>query len=233
MTAWIGLALLIIAGVVLILRADGGTIGGFEQADFASIVTGVALLIFIGGGTLMSYRGQGSKAIKDISIWLALLLGLVTLYSFRFEFQALANRVAGELMPGYANSQYRIGGQDVVKIHKQASGHFVTRVRINGAPVKMMVDTGASSVVLTQSDARRVGIDTSRLSYSIPVNTANGQTKVAMVRLHAVSIGEIATKNIEAHISPPGALSQSLLGMSFLSRLRSYEVREGVLILRR
>lgn len=234
MTAWLGLIILVGAALVLILRSDGGSIAGLEQADFANIMTGVALLIFIGGGTLMSYRGQGAKALKDITIWLALMLALITVYSFRFEFEAVARRVAGELMPGIAFTGYRNGnGETVVEIPQRSSGHFVTRVRINGAPIEMMVDTGASSVVLTQRDAKRAGIDTSRLHYSIPVSTANGRAMVALVQLRAISIGDISARNIRAHISGPGALSQSLLGMSFLSRLRSYEVKNGLLILRR
>ena len=234
MTAWLGLIILGIAALLLISRSDGGTIGGFEQADFAGIITGIVLLIFIGGGTLMAYRGQGTKAIKDVAIWLAVLLALVTLYSFRFEFEAVARRVAGELMPGFAASSYQNqNGEMVVKIPRSSNGHYLARVRINGAPVEMLVDTGASSVVLTQADAQRAGVDTSRLSYSIPVSTANGNTMVAMIRLRAVSIGDIGESNIQAHISAPGALSQSLLGMSFLNRLRSYEVANGLLILRR
>jgi len=234
MTAWLGLIILAIAALLLITRTDGGSIGGFEQADFAGIVTGIVLLIFIGGGTLMAYKGQGSKALKDIAIWLAILLALVTLYSFRFEFEAVGRRVAGELIPGFASSSYRNqDGEIVVRIPRRAGGHYVTRVRINGAPVEMLVDTGASSVVLTQADAKRAGINTSKLSYSIPVSTANGSAMVAMVRLRAVSVGDIGARNIQAHVSSPGALSQSLLGMSFLSRLRSYEVTNGMLILRR
>lgn len=234
MTAWLGLIILVVSALILILRQDGGTIAGMEQGDFASIMTGVALLIFIGGGTLLSYRGQGAKAIKDISIWLALMLVLVTVYSFRFEFETVARRVLGELMPGIANTGYQnSNGETVVEIPRRTNGHFVTRVRINGAPVEMMVDTGASSVVLTPQDAERAGIDTSKLNYSIPVSTANGRAMVALVQLRAISIGDIGASNVRAHIAGPGALSQSLLGMSFLSRLRSYEVRNGVLILRR
>ena len=234
MTAWIGLIILAVAAIVLILRADGGSIAGLEQGEFAGIMTGIALLIFIGGGTLMSYRGQGTKMIKDMAIWLAIALSLVTVYSFRFEFETVARRVVGELMPGLVNSGYRNGaGEDIVEIPKRTNGHFVTRVRINGAAIEMMVDTGASSVVLTPRDAQRAGIDTSRLSYSIPVSTANGRAMVALVRLRDLSVGNIAARNVRAHVAGPGALSQSLLGMSFLSRLRSYEVRNGVLILRR
>ncbi|MCF6199481.1 MAG: TIGR02281 family clan AA aspartic protease [Hyphomicrobiaceae bacterium] len=234
MTAWLGLIILAIAALLLVTRSGGDTIIGFEQADFAGIVTGMVLLIFIGGGTLMAYKGQGSKALKDIAIWLAIMLALVTLYSFRFEFEAVGRRVANELMPGFATSSYRNqNGEIVVRIPRRAGGHYIARVRINGAPVEMLVDTGASSVVLTPADAERAGINTAKLSYSIPVSTANGSAMVAMVRLRAVSVGDIGARNIQAHVSSPGALSQSLLGMSFLSHLRSYEVTNGMLILRR
>lgn len=234
MTAWLGLILLVIAGLVLVTRSDGGAIAGMEQADFAGIVAGLALLIMIGGSAFMAYRGKGTKAIKDLTIWLAILLGLVTLYSFRFEFETVARRVAGELLPGRANSSYYNGnGEAIVEIKQHNSGHFITRVRINGEPVEMMVDTGASTVLLTPSDAERIGFDTSKLVYSISVSTANGRTKVAMAQLNTISIGDISARNVKAYISGPGALSQSLLGMSFLSRLRSYEVKDGLLILRR
>jgi aspartyl protease family protein len=234
MTAWLGLIIIVIAALVLLLRPDSGSIVGLEQTDFVNIITGVALLIFIGGGTLMSYRGQGSKALKDITIWLAVLLALVTVYSFRFEFETVARRVAGELMPGITSSAYRKGNHEmIVEIPRRTNGHFVTHARINGTSIEMMVDTGASSVVLTPSDAKRAGIDTSRLTYSIPVSTANGRTMVALVQLRALSIGDLVIRNVQAHIASPGALFQSLLGMSFLSRLRSYEVKGGVLILRR
>ncbi len=234
MTAWLGLIILAIAGLLLISRSDGGTIGGFEQADFAGIITGVVLLILIGSGAMMAYRGQGTKALKDMAIWLGIMLILVTLYSFRFEFEAVGRRVASELMPGFATSSYQNkNGQILVRIPRSTSGHYMARVRINGAPVEMLVDTGASSVVLTPGDAKRAGINISKLSYSIPVSTANGNAMVAMVRLRAVSVGDIGARNIQAHVSSPGALSQSLLGMSFLSRLDSYEVTNGTLILRR
>ena len=109
MPAWLGIILLVIAAIILMLRPDGGTIGGLEQGEFAGIMTGVALLIFIGGGTLMSYRGQGSRMIKDIAIWLAITLALVTVYSFRFEFETVARRVAGELMPGLVKDRKSVG----------------------------------------------------------------------------------------------------------------------------
>jgi aspartyl protease family protein len=233
MTAWIGLIILILTALVLMLRGDTHPIGGLEPGDFASLMTGVALLIFIGGGTLLSYRGKGAQAIKDISVWLAIMLALVTLYSFRTEFKVLATRVGSELMPGLMPvSRTGADGGTLVEIPRRTDDHFVARVRVNGAPVEMMIDTGASNVVLTSEDAIRAGLDPDRLSYSLPVTTANGRTLVAPVQLRALAVGEIGKSNIEALVAQPGALEQSLLGMSFLNRLQSYEVKDGVLILR-
>ena len=234
MSAWLALGLLIIASLLLAIRPETATIAGLDHGQFASLAFGLVVLLFLGSSLFFSYQGQGSKALRDMMIWLSLLLALVTLYSFRFEFQSLGQRVARELVPGYAASSiHNAQGQTIVRIARSQNGHFITRVRINGAPVQMLVDTGASSVVLTPQDARRAGIDTSRLSYSLPVSTANGRTMVASVRLHAVAIGDIGERDILAQVSAPGALSQSLLGMSFLSRLTSYEVKNGTLILRR
>jgi aspartyl protease family protein len=196
-------------------------------------MTGIALLIFIGGGTLMSYRGQGGKAAKDIAIWLAIMLVLVTAYTFRNDFELLGRRVAGELMPGIAHvGGNSATGERTVEIPRRTTGQYVTRVRINGTPIEMLVDTGATNVVLTKGDAERAGIDTTRLIYSVPVNTANGRALVASVKLRAVSVGDLGARNIQALVAQPEALDQSLLGMSFLSRLGSYEVRGGTLILR-
>jgi aspartyl protease family protein len=96
----------------------------------------------------------------------------------------------------------------------------------------MMVDTGASTVVLRTADAERAGIDVSNLAYTTPVNTANGVTYAAPVRLRSVAVGDIVLHDIEALVSKPGKLSESLLGMSFLRRLRSYEFSGDFLTLR-
>jgi aspartyl protease family protein len=87
----------------------------------------------------------------------------------------------------------------------------------------MMVDTGATTVVLKPADAERAGLDLDALSYSTPVSTANGMTFAAPVRLRSMAVGDIVVKDVEALVAKPGNLNESLLGMSFLRRLRSYE----------
>jgi aspartyl protease family protein len=87
----------------------------------------------------------------------------------------------------------------------------------------MLVDTGASTVVLRDQDARKLGVDVKQLKYTVPVQTANGLAYAAHVRLRSVAIGPITIPGVDALIAQPNVLKESLLGMTFLSRLRSYE----------
>ncbi|ODR98457.1 hypothetical protein AUC68_08470 [Methyloceanibacter methanicus] len=124
------------------------------------------------------------------------------------------------------------GGLTEVKIRKRLNGHFTAKVEVNGMPVSMIVDTGASSIVLTPEDAQAAGIDVDEMTFRVPVLTANGRTMAARIWLEDVAIGPLDRTRVEALIAQPGALSQSLLGMSFLSRLRSYEFSGDFLTLR-
>jgi aspartyl protease family protein len=96
----------------------------------------------------------------------------------------------------------------------------------------MLLDTGASTVVLSANDARAIGIDTTKLRYVIPVDTANGKTLAARITIKSLAVGPIKLRRIEALVAGEGDLRESLLGMSFLNRLRSYEVTGDFLVLR-
>ncbi|ODR99700.1 hypothetical protein AUC69_08790 [Methyloceanibacter superfactus] len=139
----------------------------------------------------------------------------------------------GELLPGTAMTvEQSAGGLTEVRIRKRLNGHFFATVKVNGKEISMIVDTGASSIVLRPEDARKAGIDPDTLTYRVPVMTANGRTVAARVRLDEVAIGPLDRTKVEALVARPGALTQSLLGMSFLSRLRSYEFSGDFLTLR-
>ena len=96
----------------------------------------------------------------------------------------------------------------------------------------MIVDTGASTIVLRPEDDKKAGIDVSKLSFTVPVVTANGRTVAARVRLNSVAIGPLQREDVDALVAEPKALTESLLGMSFLGRLRSYEFSGDFLTLR-
>ena len=99
MGAWIALTLLVIAGLALLLRADAGSIAGFDPSDFAIAVAGVALLIFLGSSIAGSYRGRAGQAVRDLLTWSLVALLLVAGYSYRDEIFSLGHRVVGELLP--------------------------------------------------------------------------------------------------------------------------------------
>jgi aspartyl protease family protein len=118
-----------------------------------------------------------------------------------------------------------------VIVNRRLSGEFAIAGRVNGARVTFLFDTGASAVVLTADDARRAGVDASRLAFDVPVATANGAAMAAEVRLDQIAVGPIVMRNVSALVARHGALDESLLGMSFLERLKSYTVERDRLVL--
>ena len=104
-------------------------------------------------------------------------------------------------------------------------GDFPVAAQINGAAVPMVLDTGASSVVLTQEAAKAAGLPLEVLNYSVNVDTANGRTRAAPVTLDRLAVGGMVERAVPALIAQPGQLKNNLLGMSFLNRLESWEVR--------
>lgn len=112
------------------------------------------------------------------------------------------------------------------------SGHFIVHPGIDGYKVRMMVDTGATLVALTAQDARALGITPGRDDYRIQLSTANGTVKAARVTLREVRLGGIVVRNVEAVVLPEGVLGVSLLGASFLGKLKGYEVQAGRMVLR-
>jgi aspartyl protease family protein len=231
-TTWLALFILALAAMLLVSN-ESGVIAGLDSTTFGYVAVFVALLVYLGGGMVAGYGGRAAAFVRDAVTWVALGLGLVTLYAYKDHLIPIAARVAGELVPGTAMTvEESANGLTEVKIRRRLDGHFFASVDINGESVTMIVDTGASSIVLRPEDAKKVGIDPDGLTYKVPVLTANGRTVAARVRLGKVSIGPLDRQNVDALVAKPGALSQSLLGMSFLSRLRSYEFSGDFLTLR-
>jgi len=230
---WIALIVVLLAALIALLQGSEETIAGFEASTIVPLIGLGALLIFIGSSAAGRYRGQIGSAVKDIAIWLVIILALVAAYSYRSEFATVAQRVAGELMPpGEAVVVDSSSSAYTVRLRRRSDGHFVVRAQINGAAVPMLIDTGASTIVLRTVDARQAGLDVDRLSFSVPVQTANGMAFAAAVRLRKVAIGRIEIDGVDALVAKPGALKESLLGMNFLRRLRSYEFSGDFLTLR-
>jgi aspartyl protease family protein len=118
-----------------------------------------------------------------------------------------------------------------LSIPRDARGHFQTDGRIDGQRVAFMVDTGASLVALNEKSAARFGLRPSRNDYNTMVSTANGSIKAARTRIAMIDLGGIVVRDVDAMVLPDEALSENLLGLSFLSKLKRFEYANGKLVL--
>jgi aspartyl protease family protein len=159
--------------------------------------------------------------------WALLCSGIVVLCAgiARLCPQFLADRTAG--FDPAARAAVSAPASDTLVFPANEQGHVIVEAVINGAPMRVLVDTGASLVSLTAADARAAGISRAELVFDHLVNTANGTVRVARVTLREVRIGQLSVYDVPAAVLDN--LNVSLLGMSFLSRLQSYEMRDGKL----
>jgi aspartyl protease family protein len=226
------LLLLLLGGIFFLLNRDSidlAALGGDETMMIAAAALFGLYVLFL----LTDYRGRVGQVLRHFMAWVGIAAGLVALYAYRDELSGLAYRVAGELAPpGQTVTVEGAGGERAVRVRRRPDGHFIARAEVNGANLGMLVDTGASSVVLKPADAEKAGINTRSLTYTVPVQTANGTTYAASVRLRSISVGAIRLTDVEALVAKPGTLRESLLGMTFLRRLRSYEFSGDFLTLR-
>ena len=223
-TFW--LAIVLALGIAAASRHDE-LWNRLTEHDLASLTTSGVWAAVVGGTVIVIFRNQLSKALLAILLWAVIGAALLVGYTYRTDLRALGDRVMAELVPGWAAQK-----GNVVEIARGRGGDFSVRAQVNGARVSMMLDSGASSVVLTQEAAKAAGLPLEVLQYTTNVDTANGRARVAPVTLDRITIGNIVERSVPALIAQPGALRTNLLGMSFLNRLESWEVRGDTLLLR-
>ena len=118
-----------------------------------------------------------------------------------------------------------------VEIPRDSRGHFQADARIDGQRVNFMVDTGASVIALNESSAAQIGVRPSPRDYTANVSTANGSIKAAHSRLASIELGGLVVRDVDVMVLPDAALSENLLGLSFLSKLKRFEYANGKLVL--
>lgn len=234
MRAWVVLALLIGAGLLLFLRGGSELFSGLSTGEIVTMAAGLVLATIYIISLFNDERTRPMQAIRYIVVWLAIGFALIAGYSYREELSAVGERVVGELRPSgeIVSSEVNEEGERAVRVRRRLDGHFAVRASVNGQSMTLMVDTGASSVVLKPADAERAGVDLKKLSYTVAVDTANGMTYAAAVRLRTLAVGPLLVRNVDALVARPGSVKENLLGMSFLRRLRSYEFAKDYLTLR-
>jgi aspartyl protease family protein len=224
---WFVLLSVIAALIALTMRQPEGAGVKLSDHDFPALLGKIGFLVLVGGAVMTLFRERFVQAVQWGLLWVVIGLMLVVGYTYRFELRDAAKRVMAELVPGHA-----VIRGDVVEVRRGGTGDFQVHATINGAPVAMVLDTGASAVVLTHEAARAAGLPTEFIRYDVKVDTANGRAQAAAVTLDRIAIGNIIEHGVPALIAPPGQLKTSLLGMSFLNRLDGWEVRKDRLMMR-
>ncbi|SDP00691.1 aspartyl protease family protein [Phyllobacterium sp. YR620] len=227
---WIIIALVGAALLLLMANSDAGSTFGMANDDFARFaymgIWGIVLAsALLGSGIRLGHF------LRSMAIWIVIILALVAGYQYRYELQDVGHRITAGLIPGSPISNRDANGLITVTLAKSESGHFEVRGEVNGATVPFMVDTGASSIVLSAGDARRAGLDPDKLAYATSVLTANGMAKAANVTLDEVKIGAIERRNVRAMVIQDGRMDGSLLGMNFLNSLSGFSMRGDRLVL--
>lgn len=116
-------------------------------------------------------------------------------------------------------------------LRKEGDGHFWATAYVNKRPVRFLVDTGASLVALTREDARKIGLNTDKLKMNAKVKTASGEIDAAVASIETIEIDGVTINNVQAVVIEKG-LEHSLLGMSFLNRLRGWDVTANAIVIR-
>ena len=171
-----------------------------------------ALIVAICAATFFSQRHRLGRSLRDLGIWVLIFAMLLIAYGFR-------DMLTGALLPS-RGIEDADGG---ISLRRAEDGHFHAVVEVNGVGVRFLVDTGASEVVLSQSDARRVGFDPDALIYGGRAATANGVVATAPVRLKRIEFAGRVIEDLPASVNS-GALSTSLLGMTFLDQFGRIEI---------
>jgi aspartyl protease family protein len=168
--------------------------------------------------------------MRNIMIFAAFIAGLGTLMAQMADRMAPALAHSASPKAAVAATVAQAGSRSI-SIPRDSRGHFETEGRIDGQRIGFMVDTGASMIALNEKSAARFGLRPSRNDYNATVTTANGTIKAARTRLAMVDVGGLIVRDVDAMVLPDEALSENLLGLSFLSKLKRFEYANGQMVL--
>ena len=168
--------------------------------------------------------------MRNIMIFAAILIGLGTFMAQMADKMSSASATSAPHTTVAVAATAPVGGRSF-SIPRDGRGHFQAEGRIDGQRIGFMVDTGASVVALNETSAARFGLRPSRSEYNATVTTANGTIKAARARIAMLDVGGLVVRDVEAMVLPDEALSENLLGLSFLSRLKRFEYANGQMVL--
>ncbi len=192
-----------------------------SNLDTGNLIYLVVLLTMVAGWFFMQSREGLNKSLQYAAIWAMIFIG-----------GAAAVGLWQDISRDARGPQFSVAGTDQIVVPRDRDGHYYLTLDINGTSIPFVVDTGATEMVLTQSDAARAGVDLENLAFLGRANTANGVVRTAYVRLDDVRLGTVTDRNVGAVVNE-GEMEQSLLGMGYLQRWGRIEIAGGELILTR
>ncbi|WP_341861134.1 TIGR02281 family clan AA aspartic protease [Gymnodinialimonas sp. 57CJ19] len=191
-----------------------------DSQDIPRLIYLIALLCAVGGFFLWGQRGKMGQMMKYLAVWGFIFLGALVAVG-------LWSDISSSIAPRQSVMQ-----TGAITVPRASDGHFYLVLEVNGVPTRFVVDTGATSIVLSEADAARAGVPIDDLIFSGRANTANGRVNTAPTRIASLSLSGIVDENVRAVVNG-GEMSGSLLGMSYLNRFSRLEIANGTLILER
>lgn len=222
---WIGLMVAVGAAVWGLAQAYPGAVSSGE--DWMWTARSVALVALLSSALLRGGPIRWGEKARHAALWVGVGVVLILGYSYRGELAGVVQRVRGEL----TGARPMTTGDHEMVVSQDRGGGFFVIGQVNGQTVRFMVDTGASDTVLSPADAQRLGLDVAKLSYGRPAQTANGMSFGADFKADSLAIGPIRMTDMPMVVNQ-AAMDSSLLGMSFLSKLESFQVKGDRLYLR-
>jgi aspartyl protease family protein len=219
---------LIAAGALAVLmlwRMFPGALS--TPGDQGAFLRLTAMLVLVASGIVYSRRFTVRETIRNIALWCGIVAVLVFGYTFYHQFEDAASDMRSELVPGYPAE---VGGNRMV-FSENRDGDFTAIGKVNGTPVEFVIDTGASDIVLSPADAQRAGIDASTLHFNRAFETANGEGRGAPATVDRLEIGPVKLIDVPVSVNQ-APMHSSLLGMTFLRRMKSFEMKGRKLTLR-
>ncbi len=223
-----GAGLLLLIGALLVGVFADDPIGEFSALEAAGLLGLGCLSLLMAASIVEGFARHWTYGVQSIAVSGGVLIALLVTYASRAELQTVLDRAIGDIAVG----RTVVTPEGEVVAARRMDGSFLVRAEVNGHEARFIFDTGASTVVLRAENAAALGFNPETLNYSVPVSTANGAALAAPVVIESLTVGSITERNVRALIARSGVLHANLLGMSFLERLGSYEVRGNRLILR-
>ena len=193
-----------------------------DDFEIGRLIYLVLLLLMVAGWFFTQNRQKMNKSLQQMVLWGFLFAGMILLYGLKDDLKL-------QIAPYQSVQQI---DENRIALSRANDRHFYANMKINGQTIVFVVDTGATDIVLSQQDARKIGIDPNQLAYIGRARTANGEVRTARVKLDQVQLAGFTDRNVTAWVND-GDMAQSLLGMAYLSRFSRIEIAGDTLYLTR